>query len=311
MMIRIGTRGSHLARTQATTIASYIQKLGHETKLVIISTSGDQSNAVSFGSIGPQGVFVREIEQAILDHKVDMAVHSYKDLPTESPDELIVSAVPARLDAADVLAMRKEVFTEHKHSLPIILEGKVGTASARRQAWLRYIRPDITVKPIRGNVPTRIAKLKEDFDGIILAAAGLERLKNSRLDDIQSQLSLDNVVIQRIDPEIFVPAPAQGALALQCHQNNKELKAVLKELDHSPTRECVNAERMLLSRLEGGCDLAFGAYAAPDPTTNNTFNLITLLEHDGELLFSKENGTNLMQLVDTVWHTYEKQCFDN
>ena len=160
-------------------------------------------------------------------------------------------------------------------------------------------------------MPTRLAKLKDGFDGIILAAAGLERLKNSRLDDVQSQLSLDNVIIQRIDPEIFVPAPAQGALALQCHQDNKELKVALKELDHSPTRECVNAERMLLSRLEGGCDLAFGAYAAPDPTSNNTFNLITLLEHDGELIFSKENGTNLMQLVDTVWHTYEKQCFDN
>ena len=311
MMIRIGTRGSHLARTQATTIASYIQKLGHETKLVIISTSGDQSNAVSFGSIGPQGVFVREIEQAVLEHKVDMAVHSYKDLPTKSPDELIISAVPARLDAADILAIRKKAFTEKQHALSIILEGKVGTASARRQAWLRHIRPDIIVKPIRGNVPTRIAKLKNSFDGIILAAAGLERLKNSQLDDAPSQLSLDNVIIQRIDPKIFVPAPAQGALALQCHQDNKELKAVLKELDHSPTRECVNAERMLLSRLEGGCDLAFGAYASPDQTTNNAFNLITMLEHGGELLFSKENGTNLMQLVDTVWHTYEKQCFDN
>ena len=307
MIIRIGTRGSYLARTQSTTIAKQIQKLGHETELVIINTSGDQSNATSFGAIGPQGVFVREIEQALLDHKVDMAVHSYKDLPTKSPEELIIAAVPARLDAADVLAMRKEVVTKKQHILPIILGGKIGTASARRQAWLKHLRPDIAVEPIRGNVPTRIAKLKKYFDGIILATAGLERLKHSQLDDAPSQLNLDNVIMHRIDPEVFVPAPAQGALALQCHLANSELEAVLQTLDHSHTRQCVNAERILLARLDGGCDLAFGAYASPDPITKNAFNLIALLEHDDELLFSKEHGTNLMKLVETVWHTYEQK----
>jgi hydroxymethylbilane synthase len=307
MMIRIGTRGSHLARTQSTTIARQIQKLGHETELVIINTSGDQSNATSFGSIGPQGVFVREIEQSLLDHKVDMAVHSYKDLPTKSPEELLIAAVPARLDAADVLVMRKEVVTENQHILSIIQGGKIGTASARRQAWLKHLRPDITVKPIRGNVPTRIAKLKKDFDGIILAAAGLERLKNSRLDDAPPQLSLDKVIVQRIAPEVFVPAPAQGALALQCHRASSELKAILQTLDHSHTRQCVNAERILLSRLEGGCDLAFGAYASTDPLTKNAFNLIALIEHEGEHVFSKENGTNLMKLVETVWHAFEQK----
>ena len=227
-MIRIGTRGSLLALTQSANIAKLVEKLGYKTKLVPIKTSGDQSHATSFGAIGPQGVFVKEIEQALLEHNVDMAVHSYKDLPTNSPEELVIAAVPKRLDAADMLAMRKEVVMDKDKNLSISPNTKVGTASARRQAWIKHFRPDITVEPIRGNVPTRIARLNDEFDGVILAAAGLERLKTSSLKDVNSKIKLENVVLRRIPTDIFVPAPAQGALALQCRDSDIELRNVLK-----------------------------------------------------------------------------------
>lgn len=307
MMIRIGTRGSLLALTQSANIAKLVEKLGYKTKLVPIKTSGDQSHATSFGAIGPQGVFVKEIEQALLEHNVDMAVHSYKDLPTNSPEELVVAAVPKRLDAADMLAMRKEVVMDKDKNLSISPNTKVGTASARRQAWIKHFRPDITVEPIRGNVPTRIARLNDEFDGVILAAAGLERLKTSSLKDVNSKINLENVVLRRIPTDIFVPAPAQGALALQCRDSDIELRNVLKKLDDKCTRDCIHAERSLLALLEGGCDLAFGAYAEPNPSRKNTFILTSLLEHEGELLFSKTSGDDLINLAKTSYKTFKKK----
>ena len=306
MKIRIGTRGSHLARTQSTTIAAALEKLGHETELVTIKTAGDQSTASSFGAIGPQGVFVREIEQALLEQRVDIAVHSYKDLPTRSPDELMIAAVPARLDAADVLAVRKDVATGNDRGLPIAPGTKIGTASARRQAWIRHLRPDVTVEPTRGNVPTRLGRLKEGFDGVVLAAAGLERLRESALDDAPD-LDLDDVVIERILPDVFVPAPAQGALAVQCRARDEALCGIVKTLDDAETRRCVYAERTLLARVEGGCDTAFGAYAGPDPSDESSFRLTALLEHEGELLTGKARGPDPLALVASVWKRIEKK----
>jgi len=306
MKIRIGTRGSHLARTQSTTVASKLERLGHEVELVIIKTAGDQSTATSFGDIGPQGVFVREIEQALLDKVVDIAVHSYKDLPTQSPNELTIAAVPARLDAADALVMRKDAATNDDQELPIAPDTKIGTASVRRQAWIKHLRPDITVEPTRGNVPTRIGRLKEGFDGVVLAAAGLQRLKASTLDDVPD-LDLEDVVIKRILPDVFVPAPAQGALAVQCRNADTKLLDVLQTLNDADTRRCIYAERVLLERVEGGCDLAFGAYAAPDKSFNGGFQLISLLEHNGKLLRSKARGTDPITLAEPVWQALARR----
>lgn len=306
MRIRIGTRGSHLARTQSMTIAGELEKLGHETELVTIKTAGDQSAAPSFGAIGPQGVFVREIEQALLDAAVDIAVHSYKDLPTQSPDELMIAAVPVRLDAADVLAVRKEAATGNDRGLPIAPGAKVGTASARRQAWIKHLRPDLTVEPTRGNVPTRIGRLKEGFDGVVLAAAGLERLKDSSLEDAPD-LDLSDVVIERILPDVFVPAPAQGALAVQCRRADGELREVVQTLDDPTTRRCVYAERTLLARVEGGCDAAFGAYAGPDAASGDGIRMTAMLEHGGELLKGKARGSDPLALVESVWKTLAKK----
>ena len=306
MKIRIGTRGSHLARTQSTTIAAALRKLGHQTELVTIATAGDQSTSPSFSAIGPQGVFVREIEQALLENVIDIAVHSYKDLPTRSPDDLMIAAVPARLDAADVLVMRKEVVTGNDRGLPIAPGTKIGTASARRQAWIKHLRPDVTVEPTRGNVPTRIGRLKEGFDGVVLAAAGLQRLRDSTLDDAPD-LDLDNVVIERILPDVFVPAPAQGALAVQCRRADEALCGVLRILDDTETRRCVHAERTLLARVEGSCDTAFGAYADADPSSARLFRLTALLDHEGELLTSKARGPEPLALADSVWKRLEKK----
>lgn len=306
MKIRIGTRGSHLARTQSMTIAGELERLGHETELTIIKTAGDQSTATSFGAIGPQGVFVRELEQALLDETVDIAVHSYKDLPTQSPDGLMIAAVPVRFDAADVLVVRRAVATGNDRGLPIAPGTKIGTASARRQAWIKHLRPDVTVEPTRGNVPTRIGRLKEGFDGVVLAAAGLERLRASALDDAPD-LDLDDVAVERILPDVFVPAPAQGALAVQCRSADAEVRDAVQTLDDADTRRCVYAERTLLERVEGGCDVAFGAYVGPDASSAGTYRLTALLEHNGRLLTGKARGPDPLALVESVWKSLERK----
>ena len=305
MKLRIGTRGSHLARTQAAGVAETLAELGHDSDLRIIRTAGDRSTATSFGSIGPQGVFVREIEHALLAGEVDIAIHSFKDLPTLSPDELTIGAVPERLDPADVLVTRREAAAVSAEALPIVSGARVGTASARRQAWIRHLRPDIAVVPIRGNVPTRIDRLRTDLDGVVLAAAGIQRLQRSPLDGVTDPVT-DEIAVHRLGPADFVPAPAQGALAIQCRRADAEICGLLEVLDHAATRRAVRAERALLARVEGGCDLAFGAWCdrqaswggspsgrhgadasssgrADQPVTGPV-RLVAWLERDGKLL---------------------------
>ena len=298
MRVRIGTRSSHLARTQALSVAGELEQLGHDTELVTIQTAGDLSSATSFGAIGPQGVFVRAIEQALLEGTVDIAVHSYKDLPTQSPQDLLIAAVPARCDAADVLAVRSAAVSPDA-GLPIAPGARIGTASARRQAWIRHLRPDVTVEPTRGNVPTRIGRLKEGFDGVVLAAAGLQRLRHSPLD--VPELEAHDVVIERLVPEVFVPAPAQGALAVQCRRADAGLRDTLRALDDAGTRRCVDAERALLARVEGGCDVAFGAHAGAERAGDGGFRLTALLEHDRRLVKGQARGPDPLALVEPVW----------
>lgn len=300
--LKIGTRGSLLARTQATTVAAELAELGHDTELVIISTAGDRSTATSFAAIGPTGVFVRDIEQALLDDVVDVAVHSFKDLPTESPPELKIVAVPQRLDAADSLIMTREAWTEHPEILPLRAGARVGTASARREAWVKHLRPDLKVEPIRGNVPTRIGRLDDGLDGIILAAAGLERLQASTL-AAGPALHLDQRIVQRLEPKTFVPAPAQGALALQCRASDEELISTLSVLAHGPTQLNVGVERALLAKVEGGCDLAFGAYCTEASSSDGTLELIAMLERDGALIVAEVRDKDPHALVDMAWQT--------
>lgn len=332
MKLRLGTRGSHLARTQAAGVADRLAELGHEAELKIISTAGDRSTATSFGSIGPQGVFVREIEHALLAGEVDIAIHSYKDLPTQSPDDLTIGAVPERLDPADVLVMTRAAAADSAGVLPIASGARVGTASARRQAWIRHLRPDVSAAPIRGNVPTRISRLRADLDGVVLAAAGIQRLRRSPLDGVADPVT-DEFVVHRLGPQDFVPAPAQGALAIQCRRADDGLRKLLKSLDHAATRQAVAAERNLLARVEGGCDLAFGAWCTADESwarqtrdfasfngaahtsPNNTERapylrtamLVAWLEHDGVLHKANTQATDANTLVDAAWAELERQ----
>ena len=198
--LRLGTRGSELARTQSGTIAAALERLGFPCELTIIKTSGDQNTTSTFASIGPQGVFVREIEQALVETRIELAVHSFKDLPTKSPADLTIAAVPARVDPADLLLARSDALAAAGDDwLPLKAGARVGTASARRRAWLKHFRPDLAVEPLRGNVPTRIAKLEqESLDAVVLACAGLDRL------------GLAGEISERISPDVLLPAVCQG-----------------------------------------------------------------------------------------------------
>jgi len=303
MRVRIGTRGSALARTQAATVASALAAQGHATTLVIIRTAGDDSPAPSFGSIGPQGVFVREIEQALLDGRVDVAVHSCKDLPTASPDGLVIGAVPPRVDPADVLIAKPAAHEPTAGVIPLATGATVGTASARRQSWIRHLRPDLAVKSVRGNVPTRVGKLAGDYDAILLAAAGLERLEHAAIAD-RPRLGLDKLAVTRLHPRMFVPAPAQGALALQCRRDDAGAIAALAALDDAVSHACIAAERSLLARVEGGCELALGAYCTQE---GQHYELVAMLERDGEIVSASETGEDPAALVERIWEAWQRR----
>ena len=302
MKLRIGTRGSHLARIQAGNTAARLARLGHETEIVAIATAGDRSSAPTFAAIGPQGVFVREIEQALLDGAIDVAVHSHKDLPTASPDELAVGAVPERRDPSDALIIRGDRAARAGSLLPVPEGALIGTASVRRQVWLGHFRPDLRAESLRGNVLTRIRRLREGrYDAILLATAGLDRLRSGATEGA-SALELDDLTVVRLDPEIFVPAPAQGALALQCRRSDHRVREALAPLDHARTRATVGAERALLARLEGGCELAFGAWCEHESETAGSESvMVAMVERDGEVCRETARGPDPSAFAEELW----------
>ena len=301
MKLKLGTRGSDLARTQSTMIAESLGAAGFETELMTIRTAGDRSAATSFGSIGPQGVFVREIEDALLAGDVDLAVHSFKDLPTRSPVELVIAAIPARRDPADVLLVRQPALAAGSDALLPLVEGtRIGTASARRRVWLKHFRADLETRPLRGNVPTRIKRLQDGhYDAILLAAAGIERLRE-RTEVLAA--ALDGLVVLRLDPERFVPAPAQGALAVQCRRDRADVVAALEALDDPATRTTVGAERELLARVEGGCEMAFGAHCTRG---SRGFKLVAMLEREGRVLTARAESEDARTLAAAAWRAIE------
>lgn len=295
--LRLGTRGSDLALTQSRDVARQLEAAGYPTRLEVIRTSGDRSQAPSFGTIGAQGVFVREIETALLAGEVDLAVHSFKDLPTISPPGLVIAAVPARQDPADVLLVREERLDADEAGWMALARGaRVGTSSVRRGAWLRHLRPDIAVEPLRGNVPTRVRKLREGlYDAIVLAAAGIARLEEGG-DALEG--ALEGLVTLRLDPRRFVPAPAQGALAVQCRIDRADVLAALAGLDDPESRSAVAVERAALARAEGGCNTAFGAYCVAD---ESGFDLTAMLERNGRLLAAGVRGETPELAVENLW----------
>ncbi len=296
MKLRLGTRGSALALRQSETVAERIRSQGHEVRLERISTRGDQQQNLAFEQIGAPGVFVRELERALLDDRVDLVVHSYKDLPTESPRELSVAAVPERLDAADRLLVGAPALDpEASGILPIIPGARVGTASARRRALLLDLRPDLEVVHLRGNVPTRLDKLRAGgYDAILLAAAGVRRLGED--------LDLEGLTDLRLDPSVFVPAPSQGALAIQVRDGSDDrdrgIRHAVTALDDPEARRMVSAERRLQAGVEGGCQVAFGAWCRPG--TDGLLHMDAVFSDGGDLRRASGAGSDPLELADRL-----------
>lgn len=243
----LATRGSKLALAQAETIAALLRSAhsGLEVELRIIQTKGDLVLDRALSRIGDKGLFVKEIEQALLDQTADLAVHSCKDLPSALPEPLTLAAFPRRADPRDVLISRHNL---RLHDLPT--GAIIGTSSLRRACQIRYLRPDVQVIDLRGNVDTRLRKAQsEEYDAIVLAAAGLERL------------DLSDVVTEIFAPETVLPAVAQGALAVECRADDAEVRGLLAALNDIQTEQAVRAERAFLARLEGGCQVPIAAHA--------------------------------------------------
>jgi hydroxymethylbilane synthase len=248
--MRLGTRGSKLAKWQAKWVAGDLQRLGQAVELIEIATSGDLQQVVAVEEIGTRGVFTKEIQRALLRGDVDLAVHSLKDLPTEPIEGLVLAAVPQRESAADVIVVVNGQRVVRSGDLMSTLprSARIGTGSLRRQAQLRHLRRDIQVADVRGNVDTRLRKLDEgQFDAIVLAEAGLRRL------------GLAGRISQVLPTDIMLPAVGQGALGIECRADDVNTRAILAELNDSATRAAVTAERALLEQLRGGCMAPIGA----------------------------------------------------
>jgi hydroxymethylbilane synthase len=245
--LRIGSRGSALALWQAEHVRTRLEALGHTVAIVVITTTGDRIQDRRLESVGGKGAFLKEIEEALLADEVDLAVHSLKDVPTALPDGLGLVAILERADPRDVLLSAGPGLD----GLP--RGARVGTTSLRRRAQVRARRPDLDVQDLRGNVDTRIRRLREGaFDAILLARAGLVRL--GRADEATEVL----------EPEVLLPAPGQGAIAIECRDGDARTAEAVAALDHPATARAVTAERAFLAALQGGCNVPLGAYAEPD-----------------------------------------------
>lgn len=260
----IGARGSRLAVWQAEWVQARLKELAPELTVTLqrIKTSGDKILDVPLAAIGGKGLFVKEIEEALLREEIDLAVHSMKDVPTTLPDGLSILCVPAREDPRDVLISRDSC------SLDQLPKGsRIGTSSLRRQAQLLHYRPDLHIELLRGNLDTRLRKLHNgEYDAIVLAAAGLMRMGWS------------NKVTEYLPPEVSLPAIGQGALGLEGRRNDRFVQILVEKLEHGPTRIAVMAERALLKRLEGGCQVPIAAHATVKGDTLIMDGLIASME---------------------------------
>ena len=247
--IRIGTRTSELALRQARLVQAALAAQGLETELVTFKTVGDKRLDEPLSAIGAKGLFTKELETALLKDKIDVAVHSLKDLPTESPEGLLVGAVLEREDPRDALVVNGRILAESLDDLP--RGSRVGTSSLRRRAQLLAARPDLEVAELRGNVPTRLRKIDEGrVHAAILAAAGLHRL------------GARQHITSYLDAPAWLPAAGQGAIAVQTRADDERMRPLVEAMNHEATMRAVRAERAFLAALEGGCQVPIGALAS-------------------------------------------------
>jgi hydroxymethylbilane synthase len=281
--LRIGSRGSQLALWQANHIASLLRANGHHVEIEIIRTTGDKIADIALSQVGTKGMFTKEIEEALAEGRVHLAVHSLKDLPTEVPPGFELAAITRREDARDVLLSRQH------HALAQLPQGaRMGTSSLRRQAQLRALRPDLEIHPLRGNVDTRLRKLESgEYDGIILAAAGLRRLGRTEL------------VREFIPTETLCPAAGQGALGIEIRKGDADTRQHLLFLEDAAARSATTCERALLHRLGGGCQVPIGALAE---VRGEHLHLTAVVAHpDGsQVLREAQSDTNSESLATKV-----------
>lgn len=290
--IVVGSRQSALALTQTHWVIDRLKSLGlpfdFEVKKIV--TKGDRILDVTLSKVGGKGLFVKEIEQALLDGEIDMAVHSMKDMPALLPEGLMIGCIPKRVDVRDVL------ISENGVPLASLPEGSiVGTSSLRRAAQIKALRPDLVIEPIRGNVETRMRKLKEEnFSAIILAAAGLERME------------WKGNITEFLPVDVSLPAVGQGALAIECRENDAEVLALLAKLNDPDTARAVEAERAFLRTLEGGCQVPIAAHAT---VTGETVSLTGLVADPEGLTVLKETmeSTQPEQLGVTLAEKLKEQ----
>ncbi|MFM2284539.1 MAG: hypothetical protein RLZZ543_35 [Bacteroidota bacterium] len=250
----IGSRGSDLALWQAHFTRRQLEALGHPVEIVIIKTKGDQIQHLSFDKIEGKGFFTKELEEALLAGSIDLAVHSHKDLPTTFPPGLTIAGVSYREDCSESLLISPEAY-DPTQALCLKQNARLGTSSFRRRSQLQSLRPDLEITDLRGNVPTRVDKLRQgNYDAIVLASAGLNRL----------ELDLGDIHREVLAPHIFIPAPAQGVLAFQIREDDEDMRRIVANIHHADVQEAIYAERAVLNRLDGGCLLPLGVYCQPD-----------------------------------------------
>jgi hydroxymethylbilane synthase len=284
--LRIGSRGSQLALWQAHHISALLRERGHEVELEIIKTTGDKIVDVALAKVGTKGMFTKEIEEALAEGRVDLAVHSLKDLPTELAPGFEIAAITRRENPRDVFCSSKY---ESIEDLP--QRARVGTSSLRRQAQLKALRPDLDIHPLRGNVDTRLRKLEAgEYDAIILAAAGLNRLGKTEL------------VRQVIPAEVMCPAAGQGALGIEIRAGDSATRQHLAFLDDAAARATTICERALLNKLGGGCQVPIGASAE---MRNGRLHLEGIVAHpDGsKVLREARDGNDPVALGELVGET--------
>lgn len=273
--LRIGTRGSALALWQARSIARALREsTGCEPEISIIKTSGDKFQQASFSQIGTKGVFIKELEDALLEERIDLAVHSMKDVPTEMPGGLVIAAIGKREDVRDALLSASGATLA---SLPY--GARVGTSSLRRQSQLLHVRRDLHMLELRGNVDTRIEKLKRgDYDAIVLAKAGLDRL------------GLSANISEVLPQAISLPAAGQGAIGIEARADDPATLRALAALEDTETRSAVTAERSALAGLGGGCQVPIGAWGRVE--NGKLFLDVAVLSPDGtQRLWEKDSGS--------------------
>ncbi len=271
--LRIGSRGSQLALWQANHISALLRVRGHEVEIEIIHTTGDKITDVALAKVGTRGMFTKEIEEALVAGRVDLAVHSLKDLPTELPAGFEIAAITERQDPRDAFCSRKYARID---DLP--KRARIGTSSLRRQAQLKALRPDLEIHPLRGNVDTRLRKLEQgEYDAIILASAGLKRLGKTEL------------IKQIIPAEIMCPAAGQGALGIEIREGDAKTRERLAFLNDPAARAATTCERALLNSLGGGCQVPIGAHATVEAGKLRLLGLVASPEGD-EVIRGEASG---------------------